>query len=350
MMRRLPIFFVLDCSESMVGPNIKKLNDGLQMIINDLKKDPHALETAWVSVIAFAGIAKTIVPLIEVFSFYPPRLPIGGGTSLGAALKELTVQLDKQVRKTTLEQKGDWKPVVYLLTDGHPTDNIAAEIAHWKKNYAHKVNLIAIGLGASADLNTLQQLTDNVLLFTETQEGDFTKFIKWISASVSAHSRSVSDDTPTLLNKTDSIVSLTKTDIPKSYDENCVILVGRCSKSTQPYLIKYERLNLNLKGSLQELNLDIPSFNLAGCFPIDEDYFTWSDVSASSTLAVNTSELYGAPGCPHCGNTSAFAVCSCGKLLCINGPDDLICPWCKQGVAFGENGGESDFDVNRSKG
>ncbi|HHK9235112.1 TPA: VWA domain-containing protein, partial [Escherichia coli] len=83
-MRRLPVFFVLDCSESMIGENLKKMTDGLQMIIGDLRKDPHALETAWVSVIAFAGVARTIVPLHEIASFYPPRLPVGGGTSLGA--------------------------------------------------------------------------------------------------------------------------------------------------------------------------------------------------------------------------------------------------------------------------
>ncbi len=45
-MRRLPVFFVLDCSESMIGENLKKMTDGLQMIIGDLRKDPHALETA----------------------------------------------------------------------------------------------------------------------------------------------------------------------------------------------------------------------------------------------------------------------------------------------------------------
>ena len=86
-MRRLPVFFVLDCSESMIGENLKKMTDGLQMIVGDLRKDPHALETAWVSVIAFAGVARTIVPLHEIASFYPPRLPVGGGTSLGAALR-----------------------------------------------------------------------------------------------------------------------------------------------------------------------------------------------------------------------------------------------------------------------
>ncbi|MGI8489601.1 TerY-C metal binding domain-containing protein [Pectobacterium sp. S5] len=346
-MRRLPIFFVLDCSESMIGDNLKKMNDGLQTIVSDLKKDPHALETAWISVIAFAGVAQTIVPLVEVVSFYPPRLPLGGGTSLGAAIRELTKQIDEQVRKTTQERKGDWKPVVYLLTDGRPTDDITPEITRWKTHYASKVNLIAIGLGASADLSTLRQLTENVLLFTDAQEGDFTRFIKWITASVTAHSRSVGEEAPPLLSTTGSIVRLAKDEVARAYDENCVILVGRCNKSRRPYLMKYERPNVNL--SSLNFKLNINGFNLAGCFPIDDDYFAWSDASASA-LQVNTSELHGAPGCPHCGNASAFAMCSCGKLLCINGPETVICPWCDNNISFSENGGVEDFDVNRGRG
>ncbi|MCL6324425.1 TerY-C metal binding domain-containing protein [Pectobacterium polaris] len=346
-MRRLPIFFVLDCSESMIGDNLKKMNDGLQTIVSDLKKDPHALETAWISVIAFAGVAQTIVPLVEVVSFYPPRLPLGGGTSLGAAIRELTKQIDEQVRKTTQERKGDWKPVVYLLTDGRPTDDITPEITRWKTHYASKVNLIAIGLGASADLSTLRQLTENVLLFTDAQEGDFTRFIKWITASVTAHSRSVGEEVPPLLPTTGSIVRLAKDEVARAYDENCVILVGRCNKSRRPYLMKYERPNVNL--SSLNFKLNINGFNLAGCFPIDDDYFAWSDASASA-LQVNTSELHGAPGCPHCGNASAFAMCSCGKLLCINGPETVICPWCDNNISFSENGGVEDFDVNRGRG
>lgn len=345
-MRRLPIFFVLDCSESMIGENQKKMNDGLQLIVNDVKKDPHALETAWISVIAFAGVAKTIVPLVESASFYPPRLPIGGGTSLSSALRELTRQIDTEVRKTTAESKGDWKPVAYLLTDGRPTDDVTSEIKRWKEQYSRKVNLIAIGLGPSADLNVLRQLTENVFLFTDTREGDFIQFIKWITASVSAHSRSVGEEAPPLINANDYIVRLAKDDVTHAYDENCVALSGRCSRSRRPYLIKYERTAINL--STLDFKLNINSFNLAGCFPIDEDYFAWSDESASS-LQVNTSELNGVPGCPHCGNASAFALCTCGKLLCINGPDDVICPWCDKALSF-NNDDHSDFDVNRGRG
>lgn len=67
-MRRLPLFFVLDCSESMVGDNLKKMEDGLQAIVRALRADPHALETVYVSVVAFAGVARTIAPLVELVS------------------------------------------------------------------------------------------------------------------------------------------------------------------------------------------------------------------------------------------------------------------------------------------
>ncbi len=346
-MRRLPVFFVLDCSESMIGENLKRMNDGLQKIVSDLRKDPHALKTVWVSVIAFAGIARTIVPLHDIVSFYPPRLPVGGGTNLATALRELTTQIDSQVRKTTLEEKGDWKPVVYLLTDGRPTDDISAEVKRWNEFYAKKVNMIAVGIGPSVDLSVLRQLTENVLSFTENQEGDFSRFIQWITASVTAHSRSVGEDSQPPLKQTDYIVKLAKDDTARAYDENCVVLTGRCSKTRRPYLIKYERPPARVSGLAFDLNLN--SFNIAGCYPVDEDYFSWTDMSVAGAQ-INTSELHGVPGCPHCGNSSAFAMCTCGKLLCIDGPDDVNCPWCGKGLSFQSEGGNSDFNVSRGRG
>ncbi|CAK9885529.1 MAG: hypothetical protein XXXJIFNMEKO3_01929 [Candidatus Erwinia impunctatus] len=346
-MRRLPVFFVLDCSESMIGENLKKMNEGLQMIVSDLIKDPHALETVWISVIAFAGVARTIVPLHDIISFYPPRLPIGGGTSLGAALRELSQQIDSQVRKTTSERKGDWKPVVYLLTDGRPTDNVNEEITRWRAEYASKVTFIAVGLGSAADLGVLRRITENVLLFTESKEGDFTRFIKWITASVTAQSRSVGDETRPPLITTETIVTLAKDEVRRAWDENCVVLNGRCSKTGRPYLMKYERPEIRTSGL--DFNLNLNKFDLSGCFPIDEEYFTWSD-AATSVISVNTSELQGVPGCPHCGNSSAFAMCQFGKLLCIDGPDDVVCPWCQKGLSFSNDHGNNDFDVNRGRG
>lgn len=104
-MRRLPIYFLVDVSESMVGEPIQQVQDGMRMIVQELRTDPYALETAYISVIAFAGKAKSVTPLTELYKFYPPTFPIGGGTSLGAALNFLMDDMDKSLVKTTLEKK-----------------------------------------------------------------------------------------------------------------------------------------------------------------------------------------------------------------------------------------------------
>ena len=68
-MRRLPIFLVLDVSESMAGKAIDDVQSGIKMLTDALMSDPFAMETVYISVIAFAGKAKTITPLTYVMDF-----------------------------------------------------------------------------------------------------------------------------------------------------------------------------------------------------------------------------------------------------------------------------------------
>lgn len=349
-MRRLPVFFLLDCSESMIGDNLKKMEDGLQMIVQTLRTDPHALETVWLSVLAFAGVAKTIVPLVEVVSFYPPKLPLGGGTSLGAALHLLMQEIDRSVVKTTADRKGDWRPVVYLFTDGKPTDEIESAITQWTSRYAGKATLIAVALGAHTDIAMLRRLTESVLVFEESGAQDFKKFIHWVTAAIVAQSRSVGEgvETKALPALDESFLRLIKSAAAGSVDEDCVVLTGRCQNSRKAYVMKYDRVSQQL--ATQDFAMKASHYAISGCYPVGEDYFAWSDPRASG-FKVNTEELRGMPGCPHCGNLSAFAMCSCGKLMCVNGPGEVHCPWCEKMVAFGR-GSASDpgFDVSRGRG
>ena len=122
-MRRLPFYFLIDVSESMIGEPIEQVQEGIATIIKELKSDPFALETVWISIIGFAGKSKIITPLQDIISFYPPKIPIGGGTSLSSGLNELMNAISRDVVKTTFERKGDWKPLIFLFTDGVPTDD-----------------------------------------------------------------------------------------------------------------------------------------------------------------------------------------------------------------------------------
>src|SRR5690606_16558436 len=165
MSRRLPIYFLIDISESMVGEPIQQVEEGLSTIIQALKTDPVAMETVYVSIIVFAGEAKTLIPLQEIINFYPPKFPIGSGTSLSKGLGHLMYELRRNIIKTTPEQKGDWKPIVFLFTDGVPTDETHNAINEWKQNWQRSSNMVAVSFGDETDSKLLGELTENVLLF-----------------------------------------------------------------------------------------------------------------------------------------------------------------------------------------
>lgn len=348
-MRRLPIFFVLDVSESMAGDNIRQLNQGLEGMVQRLRTDPHALETVYLSVIVFAGKAKTLTPLVELASFYPPRLPLGSGTSLGSALEHLMHEIDQTVQKTTPQQKGDWKPVVYLMTDGKPTDQVDEAIQKWKKNYAARASLVAIGIGKYASLEVLQRLTENAFILSADSPAEFQRFIDWVSQSMSAQSRSVSalqSDKVSLAKLDDSILrKVEEIANAAQVDEDFVILTGRCQNSKLPYIMRYESI-----ANHQVLQGGMRLYNLNGVFPLEADYFDLSD-NRVMTNSVNSNNLLGAPGCPHCGNPIGFAVCSCGHLFCLKGAGTATCPWCNQEGEFSMSDPDSPgMDVTRSRG
>lgn len=243
-MRRLPIYFLIDVSESMVGEPIKEVEDGIRNIIQELRMDPYALETVFVSIIAFAGKAKTLVPLTELYKFYPPTFHIGGGTSLGKGLDYLMSDLDKSINKTTFELKGDWKPIIFLFKDGNPTDNFQNAINRWNKFYRKGCNLVAISLGDNVNALNLAQITENVLILKNTDKESFTQFFKWISASIKTSSVSVTEqgDDNIKLPSTKGI-NLEKADLSKRHivDENFAVVLAKCQTTNKPYLIKYER-------------------------------------------------------------------------------------------------------------
>jgi uncharacterized protein YegL len=348
-MRRLPIYFLIDVSESMVGEPIEHVQDGIATIVKDLRTDPYALETVFVSIIAFAGKAKKITPLLELTQFYPPKLPIGGGTSLGNALTFLMNDLDASIQKTTMETKGDWKPIIFLFTDGNPTDEYLSAFDRWNQKYRRGTNLIVVSIGDNADTSIFGQITENILILKSTDTESFKQFFKWITASIKTSSVNVNetknDEVQLSPIKDDTLV---KIDLgkqkPVKIDENFAVILAKCQLTQRHYLIKYQK---RLSPSDFFKGMDILDYKLVGAYPVDNNYFELSE-GKQAVGKVNTAELSGFPACPCCGNQFGFSTCMCGGIHCSNEDRVQTCPWCNEQAEYGLGGG--DLDVTRTRG
>lgn len=343
-MRRLPVYLVIDVSESMVGENLRQMQEGMSRLVNQLRRDPYALESVYLSVIAFAGAAGTLAPLTELVSFYPPRLPIGSGTSIGTALNHLMDCLDKDIVRNTPEKKGDWKPLVYFMSDGSSTDDTTSALVRWKQCYAQRAKLINIGIGKYADLSTLSEISDLTYRLDDADiEQVYRALCESVADSILSQSRSLGVEAPVTLNKEileSGAVSLIKDQQQAvALDENYAIITGLCRKVKLPYLMKYERLDHFAAGQ--------GIFQYVGTYPAEKDYEDWSDHRANPNK-IAASQLWGGGGCPHCGSPFGLCMCSCGQVFCSDGDGEVVCPGCNETIYM--ESGEGDFDITRSRG
>jgi uncharacterized protein YegL/endogenous inhibitor of DNA gyrase (YacG/DUF329 family) len=324
----------------MVGEPKAAVEKGLATMLSALRKDPYALETAYLSVITFGTSAKQIVPLTELSQFQLPKLILGSGTSLGAALELLEKRMAVEVKKSTTTEKGDYKPLVFLMTDGEPTDRWQTIADRFLKN--RHLTMVAIGCGSDTNIETLRKITELVVVGNEANEETLAKFFKWVSTSVATASQAVdkTGDAKISLEKfpqdDDIKVVDENTPQPKIESNRFVFLHCRCTKSKKFYLMKFVK-SVKKSGGFFGFG-GKETYEVAGSFPLDD----FEELGKSGGVSVSTEQLAGIVPCPYCGN-AIVAHCECGKIHCC--PDltrktiDLNCPWCGKHGAYGNTGG-----------
>lgn len=200
MSRRLPVYLLIDTSGSMKGEPIESVKVGIEAMLSTLRSDPYALDTVSISIITFDREVKQVLPLTPIDQIQMPEIttPDSGPTHTGAALEMLCAKIDAEVRKSTTDQKGDWMPILFLMTDGKPSDIMVYKDAVGKVKQRHFSSIVALAAGPKAKTDDLLLLTDMVYQIDTMDSTAFMKFFKWVSGIIEEGGKSVgaTDDLP----------------------------------------------------------------------------------------------------------------------------------------------------------
>ncbi|MDR2350226.1 MAG: VWA domain-containing protein [Deltaproteobacteria bacterium] len=339
MPRRLPFYLLLDISESMIGEPVAKLNEAAKRMFAALKRNPLAMDTMHVCVITFANVARMPIPLTELNLANLPPLSVRPGTALGAALTMLKKSLDEDVVKNSPEAKGDYKPVVFVVTDGEPTDEWLGPLKALE-NARPRPDIVCVGCGDEVNFSVLTRISEKTVSLVDLTDDSLPKFFAWVSASVGAHSEAVvsggGERRVVSLEKIPLPAGAKKVNLeklPETAGGKRIFLHSKCGKTGKHYTMICER---DEKTGI---------YRHRKSHPLPENFF--EGAASGPARPVNIALARGAFPCPFCGGNS-FCFCgSCRNLFCRDRHDPapkVVCPHCREVFGRPAEGGDAVMD------
>lgn len=198
--RTMVLFFLIDASGSMMGSKIGEVNSAIEEVIPELKDldESNADAKIEIAVLEFSSGARWLTPNgpLEPESFVWNAIDASGVTDLGDACMRLNEKLAISNNGFMQRASGSFAPVVFLLSDGGPTDDYKSGLNQLKQNpWFKKAIKVALAIGSDADKSVLEEFTGSSEAVLETKNPamlrKMIKFVSVRSAEVASKSANV---------------------------------------------------------------------------------------------------------------------------------------------------------------
>jgi uncharacterized protein YegL len=194
---RCPVVLLLDTSGSMAGEPIQELNRGVALLREEILRDATASLRVEVAIISF-GPVQLVQDFTTIDMFNPPIFEAQDVTPMGQAIEFGLDLLEK--RKATYRANGIqyYRPWMFLITDGAPTDSWQNAARLVRDAEAKKrISFFAVAV-EGADTTILRQIAPPHRPPMKLKGLNFRELFLWLSHSLCSVSRGNINDPITL--------------------------------------------------------------------------------------------------------------------------------------------------------